>query len=327
MCRNEPPLVSVVVPAYDRPALLAEAVRSVVDQTYDRIEVVVVDDGSTADLRAALDDVPVGTLSEYQSHRHPSNRGANAARNTGIAAATGEYVAFLDDDDYWEAEKVERQVAALRDADDRCAVAFTGQRRVDENGTTLGTVTPVTDGEFLANLAAGATFGPFSTVMVEAEVFEETGELDERFPCWQDREWYFRLAEQYDWVAIPDALTVRRSIEGAQISDGYERKRDVAYPLLVDKHGGKVADLGRSYERRFLASFSRGLGLTAAKNGFHRESLVHFGRAIGYHPTAVGTYGYLLAVLGGGYTFRAARVCRRAAGRTVASLRPGTSDP
>ncbi|WP_226010794.1 glycosyltransferase family 2 protein [Halomicrobium salinisoli] len=314
---SDRPLVTVVVPTYDRPALLSDAVRSVVDQTYDAIELIVVDDGSDADPTAALAEVPLDGLVDHRVLQHDDNEGANAARNTGVRAASGEYVAFLDDDDYWKPEKTARQVAALEEAPEECAIAFTGQQRVDDDGAVTGITRPVTDGDFLANLARGASFGTFSTVLVRRSVFDEVGYLDERFPCWQDRDWYLTLAPHVSWTAVPEPLTVRQFTRRTQISDGLQQKRDVAYPLLLEKHRAKVAELGRSYERRFLATLCRGLAVSAADNDRHRAALRYLLRAIRLRPSSLGTYGYFLALLGGKYTWIPAQASRRAIARTL----------
>ncbi|MBX0293813.1 glycosyltransferase [Haloarcula nitratireducens] len=321
MGAGDSPLVSVVVPTYERPTFLVDAVESVLAQRYRPIELVVVDDGSTADVERALADATFGDeslsdLTRYAVCRHDENRGANAARNTGIEAATGEYVAFLDDDDRWEPTKLTRQVAALRTADD-AAVAFTGQRCVDASGTTTAVTRPPTAGDFLGNVASGAEYGPFSTVVVRANVFDEVGALDERFPCWQDKEWYVRLAAAFECVSVPDPLTVRRFTGHGQISDDYAQKRDVAFPLLIEKHRETVAEGGESYERAFLASLLRELAVAAARNGRRREAVTYLCRSLRHRPTRLRTYAYLLASLGGKYTWVPARACRRTLARAL----------
>ena len=111
------PLVSVIIPTYNRAALLREAVESVLKQTYGAIEVVVVDDGSTDDTAAVMQEY--GNRVRYS--RRP-NGGVNAARNIGIKQAKGQYLALLDSDDLWEPYKIEMQVALLKKFSD---VGFT----------------------------------------------------------------------------------------------------------------------------------------------------------------------------------------------------------
>ena len=104
------PAVSVVIPTHDRPDLLLRAVASVLAQTVTDLEVVVVDDGSARPVEVHDDRVTV--------LRHDTALGAPAARNTGVAASTGDVVAFLDDDDQWLPTKLARQLAVLEARDD-----------------------------------------------------------------------------------------------------------------------------------------------------------------------------------------------------------------
>jgi hypothetical protein len=110
------PLVSVVIPAFNRAPIIASAIESCLAQTYPHVEVLIVDDASEDDLAAALrpwrDDQRVRLL------RHQRNQGVSAARNTGVQAASGAYIAFLDSDDAWQREKLERQLALARRQED-----------------------------------------------------------------------------------------------------------------------------------------------------------------------------------------------------------------
>lgn len=112
--RGTGPAVTIVVPTHDRPAMLRRAVQSVFDQTFDDWELIVVDDASRCDVAVALhpylDDPRVRFM------RRPTNVGVAAARNTGIAAATGRFVCFLDDDDTYLRGKLAHQVPALDEA-------------------------------------------------------------------------------------------------------------------------------------------------------------------------------------------------------------------
>jgi len=113
MTDSSPPLVTAVLPTYQRGATLEAAVKSVAEQTYRQLELVIVDDASTDDTGSAVDrlraDLPTLPITFV---RHEENRGGGAARNTGVRRAKGALVAFLDSDDLWSAEKLSRQVEA-----------------------------------------------------------------------------------------------------------------------------------------------------------------------------------------------------------------------
>jgi glycosyltransferase involved in cell wall biosynthesis len=305
------PLVSVVVPTYDREAYLCEAIDSVLEQSYDHLELVVVDDHSPVPAAEVLSDRLERTTRPVECLRHEENRGAPAARNTGIEAAGGDFVAFLDDDDYWEPTKLERQVEAFVRASPDVGVVCTGQAFVDE-GETVSVQRPTVRGEVTRDLLAGAEVGTFSTVMVRSSVPEVVGDLDERFPCWQDREWLLRASTAFEFEVVPEPLTVRRSAEHDQLSDDFEAKRDVAFPLFVEKYRSLAASYGQGCERAMLGARLRELGRSGVRHGHFDDGRRYLLRSLRYDPFDTSVYLYLLASLGGDTTLRAARRIRGA---------------
>ena len=106
------PLVSVVIPVFNRASIISGAISSCLDQTIGSLEVILVDDCSSDDLRSAL--APFASDPRVRLVRHERNFGVSAARNSGVAAAKGDYVAFLDSDDAWRPDKLEKQVALVQ---------------------------------------------------------------------------------------------------------------------------------------------------------------------------------------------------------------------
>jgi GalNAc5-diNAcBac-PP-undecaprenol beta-1,3-glucosyltransferase len=104
------PLVSVIIPTYKRAEHIPKAIESVRRQTHRNIEIVVVDDGSPDNTASVIQAIPE---SRIRYVRHDTNKGVSAARNTGINAATGEYIAFIDDDDEWREDKLEKQFQVI----------------------------------------------------------------------------------------------------------------------------------------------------------------------------------------------------------------------
>lgn len=308
------PLVSVVLPTYDRNEYLPEAVRTVTVQTYEPVELVVVDDCSPTPASETLATVDTSSLASVTCLRHAQNRGANAARNTGTEAASGDYLAFLDDDDEWDPEKLERQVDTFRSASDDVGVVYTGTRYVDTESDDELVITPTRSGDVTRGLLCGQKFGEFSVMMVRADVLEAAGPPDERFPSWQDREWYLRLSTVCEFAPVPEPLTVRHIGHGDQISDDYEAKRDVSYPLLVEKHRSLAASKGSLTERRFLASLSAKLGRSALRNNYYADARRYLGRSIRLYPFTPACYLAFLAALGG-------RPAHRLGKRLVRSVR------
>jgi glycosyltransferase involved in cell wall biosynthesis len=281
-----------------------------VDQTYDDIEMIVVDDGSPTPVEEELSlSLSSSSRSTVQFIRHEENQGANAARNTGIRAATGEYVAFLDDDDEWVETKVERQVSTFEEATPETGVVYTGIREESPSGTTVKT--PSREGNVVKALLAGANFGQFSSLMVRADVIDAAGLPDERFPIWQDREWYFRLAQHAEFRSVAEPLTVRTVGHEDQISHDFEAKCEVAYPLFLEKHRSLAVEHGWRYERLFLASLRFSLAKTAVRCQQYREARKYFLLAFLSYPTYQRCFVMVLVTLGGGASYGLARAVNR----------------
>lgn len=300
------PLVSAVIPTYNRTERLRRAVRSVAAQTYGNIELVVVDDNSVTPASEVIDDIDLDGLVRVKHIRHEENRGANAARNNGIRAAEGEYVAFLDDDDTWEPEKTERQVAVFRAADPAVGVVYTGIRFISDG--TVGTTVSTLRGDITKDLLKGKSLSQFSAVMVRHDAIEAAGLPDERFPSWQDREWYLRLSQHCQFEPLPELLTVRRTGHDERISADFEKKRDISYPLFLRKHRSLAVEYGPLVERQFVAGLTEMLARGALWNGYYAEARQYMLRAVRYYPIrSLDFYKLFLCTLGGEYTFRPAQ--------------------
>lgn len=305
------PLVSVVVPTYDRPDLLVEAVESVATQTYSPIELVVVDDRSPTPAAEAVSAVDTAALSHVECLRHDENRGANAARATGLGAARGRYVAFLDDDDRWTPPVVSRYVDAFEAGGPEVGLVCIGVKILNESGEQIGSHLPEIEGDALEALLAGTLVGSFSRFAVRSSVVEQAGPPDERLPSWQDWEWQFRLAQHYDFAAVPELLVVRTEGSHEQISDDFVERRDVSYPLILERHRAAVAAHGPRAEARFEALLSRTLAFAALRTGHYLSAFRYLFRSLRYDPTAPETYLYLGLASGGPVSHRLARKVKR----------------
>jgi len=133
------PVVSVVMPVYNAAATVAQSMHSVLAQTHAGVELLVVDDCSRDGSAAVVDDV-AATDPRVVTLRLPRNGGVAAARNAGIEAASGDYMAFLDSDDWWHPRKLAVQIARMHATGAR--VSYTGYQRVDEAGRPLSLVRP-----------------------------------------------------------------------------------------------------------------------------------------------------------------------------------------
>lgn len=185
-----PPLVSVIIPVFDRQEAGIRAIESARRQSLDRIEIIVVDDASP---------VPFALTSEQQDDarisllRCQANKGAAGARNVGIANANAPLIAFLDSDDTWQPAKLERQLDAwgTRPVDELFALA-TGFTHVGASGSPRVRI-PVASARIM-DFASGCWFCPGSTVLVTRNAFDVVGPLDERLRRLEDLDWFLRFA-------------------------------------------------------------------------------------------------------------------------------------
>lgn len=311
MC-NSSPVVSVVTPTYNRSEVIGNAISSALDQTFDDIEILVVDDGSTDQ----TDDV-VASFTDERVRYLPlaENQGANAARNTGVREASGDFVAFLDADDEWHPEKIEKQVARFDEVGGEVGLVYTGITRKEINGPIKDSSVHEFEGDVTRRLLLGNFIGTFSAIMVRKSVFDDVGYLDESLPSWQDWEFYLRLSTQYEVAAVPEALTIRRSGATEQISSNFQSKQQISYRKLRPLFQELSTDEGVIFRRRSLAALDRALGDAALVNGQATHARQIFLRAIKRYPFDPLLYLYLCVSLTGARGYRAAlRLKRRIIG-------------
>ena len=215
------PLVSVVIPTYNRAKLVYRSATSVLDQSYLDLELIVVDDGSTDDTLArltAIRDLRLRVISQ-------ENGGVAAARNRGMAEAAGVYIAFLDSDDLWQQDKLARQIATLEAADRRYGFCYTG---VELRGADVPPrhEAPIGEGRlFEAMLLENPVRAPTSCGVIRREVYEAVGGFDPSLPAIEDWEWLQRVARLYDVLAVDAPLTIYREEEARPVDDS-RRSRD-----------------------------------------------------------------------------------------------------
>ncbi|MDG5818588.1 glycosyltransferase family 2 protein [Natronococcus sp. A-GB7] len=229
--------VSVVIPTYERPAFLEGAIETALDQTYDDLEVIVVDDGSeTAYVGRIVDDYPDRVV----GIEHEENRGLSAARNTGIDRASGEYVAFLDDDDRWDETKIERQVRCVDSSDDVGLVTCLSVS-VTPDGEVIHVERDVPSGDLSDAMLRKNLIGSPSRVLVRRTALEEIGGFDENLPTKQDWDLYIRLCQRWHVGAVDDHLCFRTSHESMS-SSPEAVTRD--YRAVLEKHESLIRERG-----------------------------------------------------------------------------------
>jgi len=250
------PLVSVIIPTRNRGEQLLQALRSVLAQSYAALEIIVVDDASSEDMRvvvATLDDPRIRLL------RHAERRGGGAARNTGIRAASGDWIAFLDDDDEWLPDKLARQMERVRIAPGgEVPVVYTGEQYVDAAGDVLRILRPRKQGWILKDLLFGNYVGSTSTVLAARSALLAVDGFDENQRSCQDWDLWIRMAERCPFYAAAEPLVIRH-VYGQRIDSDLAAQMQGRLQLLakIEPH---LVTLPRQERRRVLANHYLMLG-------------------------------------------------------------------
>jgi glycosyltransferase involved in cell wall biosynthesis len=209
------PLISVIIPCYNSATYLESAVRTVLEQTYGCHEIIVIDDGSTDSTSELLRKFDGELQYLYQA-----NRGPSAARNTGIKAAKGKYICFLDADDTWNPEKLELQLRFMETNPD-VGLVFSDEEEADSEKILSPSL--LTKSQFYPEIVSqprlkeAATkllienFVPTSTVMTRRECFEYAGFFDEGLPVSEDRDMWSRIAARFPIACLPFNLGRKRA--------------------------------------------------------------------------------------------------------------------
>ena len=277
------PLVSVIIPTYNRAEYVAQAVESVLNQTYSEIETIVVDDGST-------DSTPE-VLRKYQdqiNYIYQERGERSKARNEGFRHSKGDCIAFLDSDDVWLPTKIEKQVGALNEQPD-VGLIYTGVQFIDTNGGPcagkLCWDEPVRKVLYEDLMTHNVITGSLSAIMVRRACLDRVGLFDESMNICEDLDLYRRIARYYKFVKIDIPLVkVRIHRDNTQrdataMAKGWEAtiskiSRDTPPEFEYYKHEAiikllsKIASLYRQ-DSRFHSFFS-----FCIKSVFHRPNWI-----------------------------------------------------
>lgn len=229
---KQSPLVSVIIPTYNRAWALSESIDSVLNQDYPNFELIVVDDGSTDETKALLKAYNGRLTALYQE-----NRGVSSARNTGIANAHGAYIAFLDSDDLWEKEKLSAQIKFFKENPD--ALICQTEEIWIRNGKRVNP-------KFKHKKPSGMIFEQSlhlclvspSAVMMKRELFQMTGLFDESLLSCEDYDLWLRISVEHPIYLTPEPLVIKKGGHDDQLSSapGLDKYRIISLRnILVNK--------------------------------------------------------------------------------------------
>ena len=280
------PLVSIVIPAYNRAHLVPDALESCLNQTHPHIEIIVVDDGSTDNTVEMIREQYGGRVQLIQQR----NQGPAIARNTGVEAAQGDFIQFCDTDDQLHPTKIERCLPFLLDQPD-VGLVYTRFRFVDSDGKTplplpLSTLLP--DNSFCDLIRSNGAPIQTSTTLFRKSAFQTVGgfRADENQRCAEDWDLLLRLATQYDIVGVDEVLVdYRKHPEGITASNPLMMAQGRLQTVQYARHyAGRNNCLSDADYDEFEADRYHVLGIVQWEQGDHQTARQSFDQAIRLAP-------------------------------------------
>ena len=212
-------MVSIIIPTYNREKYIARAVQSILRQTYDRYEIIIVDDGST-------DNTPeiIQKLKEKESRiryiKLEQNQGASHARNVGMQEAKYDYIAFLDSDDEWLPNKLELQMRRMLESSEETGLVFCRMSGITRDGKTRY-ITPhqdiekeICEGNIFSRLLRANVIGT-PCMLVRRKCLEQVGGFKESLTCLEDWEWVLRIAKNWLIGFVDEILVEVHKLPGS----------------------------------------------------------------------------------------------------------------
>jgi glycosyltransferase involved in cell wall biosynthesis len=278
-------VVSVIIPAFNAAEYLRRTLDSVLTQTYQKIEVIVVDDGSL-DATGAIVQEFVARDPRVQLIRQ-SNAGVGAARNTGIRRARGKYIAPLDADDFWFPEKLEKQVARLEQCGNETGLVYCWSRLIDQDGALVNGYPHTVEGRLRQALILRNIVGNGSAPLFRAAALDKVGLYLTRAEqggvqgC-EDWDLYIRISEHYGVCLVPDYLLAYRQA-GSSMSVNVE-KMATSFAVVMRRAQERNSDLPASIFRWSAGCFYHRLVENSYRSGDPYRSLRYLKDAVRADP-------------------------------------------
>jgi glycosyltransferase involved in cell wall biosynthesis len=208
------PTVSIILPTYNRAALLGRSIRSVLGQSYADFELIVIDDGSTDETSGVVADFCDRRIKYIPLSR---NTGAGAARNVGIQMARGTFLAFQDSDDEWLPSKLVKQMSAFEGRSDRLGMVYSDMQSIQSDGTAIYFPAPSGPFDRLINPAIRfyqvCNLGVQSAV-IKREFLDAAGHFNESLPAFEDLEMFIRLSRRCEFHRLAEPLVKYYNTQG-----------------------------------------------------------------------------------------------------------------
>jgi glycosyltransferase involved in cell wall biosynthesis len=295
--RNE--LTSVVIPAYNRESLIIDALDSVYEQTYRPLEVIVIDDGSTdRTIQMVRKWIHAHSGSDLFTGRLfcQENRGGNSARNRGIDLSAGKFIAFLDSDDVWSRDKLQKQISLFKEPS--VGGVYCGVQHIDlvsgRMTASCNRMYPV--GWILDQILVRDVTAPTSTFVVRKAAFDKIGTFDIKLQARQDWDMWIRLASAYEIQAVPENLVQYREHSGPRTASDPMREI-IAYQKIRQKYATLLSFLTPRLQKAAMANYHKRIGRIYFHNNISTATAFrHYAIALLSLPSDFDTWAALLGI-------------------------------
>jgi len=280
---NQAPKVSVILPTYNRAYIIEKSIQSVLNQTYQDFEIIVIDDGSIDNTEEIIKELQEKD-NRIRYLRLNINKGASHARNEGIKIAQGEYITFQDSDAEWMPEKLEKQIKAI---ENNLKIIYTGLWRIEGGNKYYIPDKYISqkEGYIYKKLLKGG-FVDTVSLMVNKECFKKVGVFDENLPLHQDWDLAIRLSKYYEFKLIDEPLFISQCYKDS-ISLNQDAKMKAIELIYLKYHNEINRDIKLRKSWSFL--FNNVAKLYLKKNNNNKARQLYW-RAIKLYPFWRGNY-------------------------------------
>ena len=271
--------VSIIIPTYNSAKYIPDAINSILNQTFKDYEIIIVDDGSTDNTREILNKYNSKIRYIYQE-----NKGPSAARNIGIKNAKGKYIAFLDADDIWLPDKLQRQMKLFAN-ESSVSFVYTSSYIMNENGFILRKMQCYNRSrrKILNELYLSKSIGNTSSTIIKKECFDKVGLFDETLTVAEDWDMWLRICQRFRFKCIDEPLVMTREYEGSQSFFGVrnlENELDFIKKVFSEKYLKTKFFL----KRKAYSYCYRRAAIAYHENGEHIKAKQCFFRAVYLYP-------------------------------------------
>ncbi|MBZ8182201.1 glycosyltransferase [Oscillatoria salina] len=289
------PLISVIIPVYNGEKTIQETIESVLQQTFTDWELIIIDDGSQDSTLEILESIRDDRIKVFS---YP-NTGLAASRNRGISHAIGKFLSFLDADDLWTPDKLEKQLATLQ-ANSNAAVAYSWTDYIDEESKFLYAGSHITaNGNVYEKLLINNFLENGSNPLIRRKALREVGEFDTSINRVADWDLYLRLAARYDFVTVPFPQVLYR-VSSNSLSSNIASMEEQCLQV-IEKNFRQVPTSLQYLKKHSLAYLYEYLTMRSLEGRQTREKSLVAGRClvytIGYNPSILKRRSRLMSVV------------------------------